>query len=119
MADALYQFQEVAVTVGRKDDSGKLPMELLPRPALEAIAEVLAFGARKYSRWNWRDGISYSRVLGALLRHVHAYNDGEDLDPETGLSHMAHAGCCITFLLTYIKEHPELDDRYKKNDRHP
>lgn len=88
-------------------------MELLPRPALEAIAEVLAFGARKYSRWNWRDGIAYSRVLGALLRHVHAYNDGEDLDPETGLSHMAHAGCCITFLLTYIKERPELDDRYK------
>ena len=99
--------------MGRKDDAEKIPYDLLPRPALDEISKVLAFGAKKYSRYNWRSGIVYSRVLAACLRHVHAFNDGEDLDPETGLSHLAHAGCCIAFLLTYIKEHPECDDRYK------
>lgn len=97
-----------------KYDDTKLPMDLLPRPALEEIAKVLAFGARKYSRHNWRSGIAYSRILSAALRHIHAYNDGESLDPETGLSHLAHAGCCVLFLLTFEKERPELDDRYKE-----
>ena len=42
-------------------------------------------------------------------------NDGEDKDPESGLSHLAHAACCIMFLLEFEKTHPELDDRYKPN----
>lgn len=102
----------MAETIGRKDDSAKVPMDLLPYPALSEIAKVLDFGARKYSKWNWRGGIVWSRVVGAALRHIFAWMNGENKDPETGLSHLAHAGCCILFLLTYELEHPELDDRY-------
>jgi len=42
-----------------------------------------------------------------------AFNDGEDKDPESGLSHLAHSLCCLMFLLEFEKTHPELDDRYK------
>jgi hypothetical protein len=100
---------------GSKHDFGKPPLDLLPAPSLIAIARVLEFGRGKYGAWNWRGGMSWSRPYAAALRHLLAWSDGEDADPETGLSHLAHAGCCILFLLTLRKEHPELDDRYKKD----
>lgn len=97
---------------GQKFDSGKPPMDLLDRHALEEIARVLAFGANKYDAHNWRSGIRYSRLIAALLRHVHAFNDGDDVDPETGISHIAHAGCCVMFLLWMQKYRTDLDDRW-------
>jgi hypothetical protein len=98
---------------GKKFDQGKPRMELLSREAMVQIAQVLTFGAQKYDAHNWRGGIAWSRVLGAALRHLTAFIDGEDTDPESGISHLAHAGCCIMFLLEYEKTHKELDDRYK------
>jgi hypothetical protein len=53
--------------------------------------------------------------IGAAFRHLSAFNQGENADPETGRSHVAHLACCAFMLLDYIKEHPELDDRYKPN----
>ena len=97
---------------GRKLDNGKPPMDLLDRYALEQIAEVLAFGANKYSAHNWRGGIRYSRLIAAALRHLHAFNSGEDTDPETGISHVAHAGCCIMFLLWMERHRTDMDDRW-------
>ena len=102
---------------GIKHDQAKPRMELLDRYALEQIARVMGYGALKYSAHNWRGGINWSRVLAAAMRHLHAYNDGEDVDPETGINHLAHAGCCIMFLLNYSKEHPELDDRFKRSPK--
>lgn len=102
------------MTGGLKYDNGKPPMSLIDRGALEQIAQVLAFGAQKYAAHNWRQGIAYSRLLDAALRHLYAFADGEDLDPESGLSHIAHAGCCIVFLLGMMDAHPELDDRHKE-----
>lgn len=99
-----------------KYDQGKLPMSLLSRTALEEISKVLQFGANKYSANNWRRGFIWSRTLDAAMRHLHAFADGEDLDPESGLSHLAHLGCNIMFMLEFQKTHPEMDDRYKKED---
>lgn len=87
-------------------------MALLDRYAMEQIAMVLAFGAQKYAAHNWRKGIAYSRLLDAALRHLYAFADGEDKDPESGLSHIAHAGCCIVFLLGMINSRPDQDDRH-------
>ena len=89
-------------------------MDLLPTEALVEIAKGFSFGAKKYGRFNWRKGLVYSRVYSALQRHLTAWNAGEDFDPESGLTHLAHAGCNLMFLLTYLQEHPELDDRYGK-----
>ena len=96
-----------------KFDTDKLPVNLLSTEALLQTAAVLKFGADKYHAHNWRDGFAWSRPLAAAMRHIMAYNDGEDKDPESGLSHLAHAACCIMFLLEFEKTHPELDDRYK------
>ena len=97
----------------QKFDAGKSPMGLLSTAALTKIAEVLSFGAQKYSAHQWRSGIEWQRLLDAALRHLLAFNDGQDVDEETGLSHLAHLGCCVMFLLEFEETHPELDNRYK------
>jgi len=96
-----------------KYDQDKPPLDLLSRVALEETAKVMAFGAKKYAAHNWRKGFDWNRPLAAAMRHIQAFNDGEDKDPESGLSHLAHAACCIMFLLEFEKTHPELDNRYK------
>ena len=80
---------------------------------MNQTAAVLAFGAEKYAEHNWRKGFVWSRPLSAAMRHITAFNAGEDKDPESGLSHLAHAACCIMFLLEFEKTRKELDDRYK------
>lgn len=102
-----------AKTTGRKDDKEKTRLELISSEALLQLGQVLTFGARKYDAHNWRQGIAWSRIVGAILRHISAFNAGEDKDPETGLSHIAHAMCECMFLLEYEQTHRELDDRYK------
>lgn len=97
-----------------KQDKEKVQMELLDPLALIEIAKVLTFGAKKYEAHNWRKGLMWSRLIGAALRHLFSFASGENLDPETGLSHIAHASCCLMFLLNYTVTKPELDDRYKK-----
>lgn len=98
---------------GKKFDGGKPPMDLLSHKALVEIANVFGHGAVKYGRFNYKSGLAYSRVIGAAYRHLGAFNAGEDLDGESGYSHIAHLGACCLMLLDYIAEHPELDDRYK------
>lgn len=99
---------------GKKLDAGKEPLDLIPYEALREIAKVLDFGAKKYSRGNWTGGIAYSRLIAATLRHVNQFNAGEDNDPETGLPHMAHAGCEVIFLLWMTQKRGDLDDRIFK-----
>ncbi len=99
--------------VGVKFDSEKAPLDLIPYEALEEIAKVLAFGANKYGRHNWRAGIEQSRLIAAALRHLNQYNAGEDTDSESNISHVAHAACNLVFLLWMQKHKPELDNRWK------
>ena len=97
---------------GRKDDDNKLPWHLLPPDALEEILRVLQFGAVKYEPRNWEKGMAYSRLFSALMRHCWAWFRGERLDPETKLHHLAHAACCVLFLLTYELRSIGKDDRH-------
>lgn len=99
---------------GIKHDADKPPIGLIPRVALEKEALVLKYGASKYGTYNWRGGMKYSRLTDAALRHIIAFIDGEDLDPETGISHIAHARCSLGFLLEYIDKELGEDDRYDK-----
>jgi Domain of unknown function (DUF5664) len=96
-----------------KHDTEKPRMELVPGGAVLAIADVFTFGAKKYAAHNWRAGFNWSRLIGALERHVTAFKEGEDLDPESGLPHLAHAGCCVMMLLEHQRLNYGVDDRYK------
>jgi Domain of unknown function (DUF5664) len=86
---------------GHKNDQGKAPWHLLPFDALRAIVAVLGFGAKKYGDRNWEGGMDWDRPFGALMRHMSAWWQRESADPETGFSHLWHAGCCILFLIAY------------------
>lgn len=103
---------------GLKYDNNKPRMDLLDWTALEGVARVLTFGAQKYEANNWRKGLEYSRVMGAMLRHLAAIQRGEDIDPESGEPHIDHLGCCWMFLSNFMKTRPDLDDRYKGCVKH-
>lgn len=85
---------------GIKYDGEKPKMHLLPPKALTEVAKVLTFGAQKYDEENWRklDNL-HNRYSSGALRHIFAHIDDEELDPESGLSHLAHAVCCLMFKL--------------------
>ena len=103
------------MTEALKFDAEKPPIGLISRVALEEEAKVLDFGARKYDKHNWRNGFEWSRLYDAALRHVLAFADGEDVDRETGLSHLAHARCCLAFLIEHVEYGLGVDDRYKRD----
>lgn len=98
-----------------KYDSGKTDWSLMPFECIEEINKVLDFGAKKYAAHNWKTGtgFKYTRVLSSLLRHTFAWARGEDLDPESGLSHLSHMGCNVIFLIYYNK----YKSRYSNDDR--
>ena len=99
---------------GKKTDFGKPGVGLIDTEALIQLARVLDFGKNKYAAHNWRKGIEWQRIIDSLLRHTLAFNNGENNDDESGLPHIAHAMCNCMFLLNYAINHPELDNRYKK-----
>jgi hypothetical protein len=103
--------EEIPVPKFVKDDNSKARYDLLPPELLEETAKVLTFGAQKYSAHNWAQGASWSRYFSAMMRHMWAWWRGEDNDPETGFSHLAHAACCLSFLIAYQRRGLGEDDR--------
>lgn len=96
-----------------KADHGKPRMDLIPPEFLVETAKVLAYGAEKYTPNNWCAGADWGRYFAAMQRHLWAWWAGEDTDPETGLSHLAHAACCLAFLMAYEARGIGTDDRMK------
>jgi hypothetical protein len=96
---------------GLRYDSGKIRHDLLPAHAINELAKVLTYGAKKYAPNNWRKGMEWSRIIGPLKRHLNAIERGEDYDPETGLLHAAHVMCNAAFLTEFYRIYPEGDDR--------
>lgn len=89
---------------GVKGDSGKPRWSLLPWKQVKQVVEVLTFGAIKYpSADNWKK-VEPERYKDAMLRHITAWLSGDKLDEETGKSHLAHAGCCLLFLMFFDDE---------------
>ena len=92
----------------------KCPMHLLSPSAMRETANALGHGAEKYGPRNYRlAGVNATTYVGAILRHLTAWNDGEDLDPESGLSHIAHVSACCDILLDGMATQMLNDDRSK------
>ncbi len=78
----------------------KTDYDLIESGWMKDVADVLTFGAAKYDRFNWQKAKKSELHLyrSAVSRHFEAYRGGESNDPETGLSHLAHASCNLMFL---------------------
>ena len=105
---------QVTTVGGTKHDSGKPDLSLVPRVALEEIAKALMHGEKKYGRYNYLKGFDSNRLIAATLRHVYAWNSGEDNDPESGLSHVAHALAGLSMLLDCQRVGTLTDGRFKR-----
>ena len=92
---------------GVKYDNGKPQWSLLPFRALTQVVEVLTYGAKKYAPDNWKKvPDARRRYIDAGFRHFTAYTTGETNDPETGKHHLAHAICCMLYLVAFdLGEH--------------
>ncbi len=96
----------------------KLRYDLIPVRPLADLAEVYTVGCRSYGDRNWEQGIKWSRILGAMFRHLEAFRGGEMFDKESGCYHLASVAWGAFALLEYTRTHPDLDDRvvYQSDD---
>jgi hypothetical protein len=88
-----------------KHDAGKPMWDLLPYREVGQIVDVLTYGAGEYAPYNWLQMKEpKARCFAAMMRHLTAWKGGQILDPESGLPHLAHAGCCLLFLMHFDNE---------------
>lgn len=99
---------------GARFNDGKARFDLVPLTSLEGAARVFEVGAKKYAPWNWAKGMPWSVPYACLMRHMEAWYRGEDVDPETGQSHISHAMCNLIMLAHYERFYTEGDDRPPK-----
>ncbi|MGH9428669.1 MAG: dATP/dGTP diphosphohydrolase domain-containing protein [Terriglobia bacterium] len=99
------------LNTGVKYDAGKLRYDLVAWDALDEVARVYTYGARKYADRNWELGMSWGRVFAAVIRHLSKWAMGERLDDESGLPHLAHAAWGTLTLLAYETRRSGTDDR--------
>ena len=91
---------------------GKIPMGMWPKTASALGALVLLDGALRYGRLNWRAmGARASVYNDAIERHLAAWYEGEDMDPESGLPHLAHILACAEILVDSQANGNLVDDR--------
>jgi hypothetical protein len=84
-----------------------------PTIGIREMGRVFTMGAAKYGRFNWRlHAVSATVYYDAAWRHLSAWFDGEDLDPESGLPHLAHVMACLTIILD-AQAHGKLNDNRK------
>lgn len=99
---------------GARYNGGKPDLSLIPLSTLADEARVWMYGRQKYAAWNWAKGMDWSIPYACLLRHLGAWQSGEDNDPESGLPHLAHAACNLRMLILFAQTYPEGDDRPKE-----
>ena len=101
---------------GIKFDKDKPEMVLIPVAAKIAMAEAFGYGAKKYGKWNYKKGMDWTRLISATERHLDAFKECEDLDPESGILHLGHALADLAMLVDYYKNKLGNDDRFKSDD---
>jgi len=86
-----------------KHDSEKPMISLIESQYIIGTAQVMTFGAKKYGRDNWKQGLEMDRIYSAAMRHLLAFHGGEYIDPESGLSHLYHASAGLMMLDHYMR----------------
>jgi hypothetical protein len=101
--------------LGVKFDEGKERYDLFAAWPLNEVAKVYTYGTLKYDDNNWRKGMKWGKLFGALMRHAWKWWRGETWDPESGLHHLAHAAWQCLALMEYERCKLGEDDRAGKD----
>lgn len=107
----------VSETGAERFNGKKNKLDLIPPKPIEDIGWVLTHGSKKYSDHNWRKGFNWTDVMASCKRHISSWEQGEDLDPESKLHHLAHAACNLLFLLEFYHENLGKDTRWKNEPK--
>jgi Domain of unknown function (DUF5664) len=94
-------------------DAGKPPIHMVPPECIEALALHYGVGAKKYAEYNWAKGMLWTRCYDSLMRHALAWMRGEDIDKETGTSHLICVAWNALTLFWYQLKNVGVDDRPK------
>lgn len=99
-----------------KNDSKKPSMALLPSKALFGIAKVFTYGEGKYHAFNYKtgNGLDWDRPFSATQRHLLEWNGGRNVDSESKLPTLFHAGASILMLIDLVESQIGKDTRFKK-----
>lgn len=87
--------------------------------ALIELARVAGMGAEKYAAYNYLKGFDWALAFNAMQRHALLFWSGEDDDPESGLSHMAHAAWMALALVSFAMRGLGTDTRFKQHQERP
>jgi hypothetical protein len=98
---------------GARYNDDKPDYSLLPMHLLEGTARVFMYGSKKYAPFNWVKGMAWTVPYACALRHLFAWFRGEDVDAESGQSHLDHVICNLLMLKHYEKSYREGDNRPK------
>lgn len=102
------------MTSGRKDDSNKPDYSLLTAAMLEPMIRGFMHGETKYGRHNFKSGFVNTRLTAAAMRHIQAFNDGIDIDEDSGNHHLGNAMAALAILLDNIHNGTSTENRYQK-----
>jgi len=93
----------------------KVPMSTVSAPVLMEMGLAMLEGDRKYGRHNYRViGVRASVYYDAAMRHLMAWWEGEDIDPDSGISHITKALSCLAVLRDSMINEKFTDDRPPK-----
>ncbi|AUG85482.1 hypothetical protein SHab15497_00040 [Acinetobacter phage SH-Ab 15497] len=97
---------------GNKFDQEKVDLHVLDPFFIEGTARVAQFGEQKYGRSNWMQGLTQTRIINAIKRHIAQIEKGEDIDEESGFHHAYHAAWgCQVLAYQHRNGQTHLDDR--------
>lgn len=90
----------------------KVPFHVVPMRVIAGLGLALLEGARKYGSFNWRvAGVRASVYFDAMHRHMGAWWEGQDIDPDSGLSHVDKAIASLVVLRDSMLQGNWVDDR--------
>lgn len=111
------EVMHVDETTGARKAFNLQMVALIPVKFILALARHYGVGSQKYAKNNWRLGYDWEFSYNSAQRHLMAFWDGEDIDPDTGSPHVIAAAWHCAALHTFMAEHPELDSRWSTVQR--
>jgi hypothetical protein len=103
-----------AITSNPKDLMGtkKVPLGQVPPVAIAHESCAFLDGSLKYGFRNWRGKkVKASIYIDAARRHLSAWEEGEEIAPDSGVHHLGHARACLGILLDALETGNLIDDR--------